>query len=152
MEAHNGGGKEIRTPDFQLAKLALYQLSYTPICCVAHTGLCCSHWACSKMVGLSGLEPLTSRLSGVCSNHLSYKPAPSSGRHFAPVPSVCACQRQPPCGGVGACGFGHCRPGHKRPLATQQQRRREGLSLFIWIVAFADGLETSRSVLIYHPE
>jgi hypothetical protein len=42
--------------------------------------------------------------------------------------------------------------GHKRPLATQQQRRREGLSLFIWIVAFADGLETSRSVLIYHPE
>ena len=26
----NGGGKEIRTPDIQLAKLALYQLSYTP--------------------------------------------------------------------------------------------------------------------------
>ena len=26
------------------------------------------------MVGLSGLEPLTSRLSGVCSNQLSYKP------------------------------------------------------------------------------
>ena len=26
------------------------------------------------MVGLSGLEPLTLRLSGVCSNHLSYKP------------------------------------------------------------------------------
>jgi hypothetical protein len=24
------GGKGIRTPDFQLAKLALYQLSYTP--------------------------------------------------------------------------------------------------------------------------
>jgi hypothetical protein len=29
--AAGGGGKEIRTPDFQLAKLALYQLSYTPI-------------------------------------------------------------------------------------------------------------------------
>ena len=28
----------------------------------------------SGMVGLSGLEPLTSRLSGVCSNHLSYRP------------------------------------------------------------------------------
>jgi hypothetical protein len=28
----------------------------------------------SEMVGLSGLEPLTLRLSGVCSNHLSYKP------------------------------------------------------------------------------
>jgi hypothetical protein len=25
------GGKGIRTPDFQLAKLALYQLSYAPI-------------------------------------------------------------------------------------------------------------------------
>ena len=28
-----------------------------------------------KLVGLSGLEPLTSRLSGVCSNHLSYRPS-----------------------------------------------------------------------------
>ena len=27
-----------------------------------------------ELVGLSGLEPLTSRLSGVCSNHLSYRP------------------------------------------------------------------------------
>jgi hypothetical protein len=27
-----------------------------------------------RVVGLSGLEPLTSRLSGVCSNHLSYRP------------------------------------------------------------------------------
>ena len=27
-----------------------------------------------KVVGLSGLEPPTSRLSGVCSNRLSYKP------------------------------------------------------------------------------
>ena len=25
-----GGGKETRTPDIKLAKLALYQLSYTP--------------------------------------------------------------------------------------------------------------------------
>jgi hypothetical protein len=31
---------------------------------------CCSN----NVVGLSGLEPLTSRLSGVCSNQLSYKP------------------------------------------------------------------------------
>ncbi len=28
-----------------------------------------------RLVGLSGLEPLTSRLSGVCSNHLSYRPS-----------------------------------------------------------------------------
>jgi hypothetical protein len=27
---HFGGGKGIRTPDIQLAKLALYQLSYAP--------------------------------------------------------------------------------------------------------------------------
>ncbi len=27
----NGGGTGIRTPDIQLAKLALYQLSYTPV-------------------------------------------------------------------------------------------------------------------------
>jgi hypothetical protein len=27
------GGKGIRTPDFQLAKLALYQLSYAPVNC-----------------------------------------------------------------------------------------------------------------------
>ena len=30
------------------------------------------------MVGLDGLEPSTSRLSGVRSNHLSYRPTPSS--------------------------------------------------------------------------
>ena len=28
----------------------------------------------NSLVGLSGLEPPTSRLSGVCSNQLSYKP------------------------------------------------------------------------------
>ena len=28
----------------------------------------------NKLVGLAGLEPATSRLSGVRSNHLSYKP------------------------------------------------------------------------------
>ena len=50
----------IRTPDPDLAKVVLYQLSYAPEACV--------------VVGLRGLEPLTSRLSGVCSNHLSYKP------------------------------------------------------------------------------
>ena len=38
----------------------LYQLSYTP--------------SLIKVVGLGGLGPPTSRLSGVRSNHLSYKP------------------------------------------------------------------------------
>ena len=32
------------------------------------------HQLAKKMVGLNGLEPSTSRLSGVRSNHLSYKP------------------------------------------------------------------------------
>ena len=37
-----------------------------------------------KLVGLRGLEPPTSRLSGVRSNHLSYKPmlVSASGRRF----------------------------------------------------------------------
>jgi hypothetical protein len=30
LHFHRNGGKGIRTPDFQLAKLALYQLSYAP--------------------------------------------------------------------------------------------------------------------------
>ena len=33
------GGKGIRTPDFQLAKLALYQLSYAPAQMIAECGL-----------------------------------------------------------------------------------------------------------------
>ena len=82
----SGGGKEIRTPDFQLAKLALYQLSYAPVAgrplrdapSQAAGRLVAINWSvrcCSNnVVGLSGLEPLTSRLSGVCSNQLSYKP------------------------------------------------------------------------------
>ena len=48
-----GGGKRTRTADILLAKQALYQLSYTPT------------------VGHPGLEPGTSPLSGVRSNHLS---------------------------------------------------------------------------------
>ena len=45
-----------------LAKHALSQLSYSPL------GLY------QNMVGPGGLEPPTSRLSGVRSNHLSYEP------------------------------------------------------------------------------
>ena len=54
--AENGDG-EIRTLDPLLARQVLSQLSYAPI-----------------LMGLSGLEPPTSRLSGVRSNQLSYKP------------------------------------------------------------------------------
>ena len=56
-----GGAKRDRTADLLLAKQALSQLSYSPL---------------SPLVGLNGLEPSTSRLSGVRSNQLSYRPIP----------------------------------------------------------------------------
>ena len=57
-----GGDEETRTPDFLLAKEALYQLSYVPVQC-STPGF--------AAVGVSGLEPEASALSGQCSNHLS---------------------------------------------------------------------------------
>ena len=54
-----GGDGRTRTGDILLAKQALYQLSYAP-----KRGL----------VGLTGIEPVTSSLSGTRSNQLSYKP------------------------------------------------------------------------------
>ena len=57
------GDSEIRTRDPLLARQVLSQLSYAPL------------------MGLSGLEPPTSRLSGVRSNRLSYKPI-HSGIHL----------------------------------------------------------------------
>ena len=64
----NGDG-EIRTLDPLLARQVLSQLSYTPI------------------MGLSGLEPPTSRLSGVRSNRLSYKPIFNLAATCFPMPS-----------------------------------------------------------------
>ena len=65
LNSPNGDGG-IRTLDPLLARQVLSQLSYTPI------------WASIGYsiypMGLSGLEPPTSRLSGVRSNRLSYKP------------------------------------------------------------------------------
>ena len=60
------GDEGIRTPDPLLARQVLSQLSYTPI------GVLLIYFLLS--MGLSGLEPPTSRLSGVRSNRLSYKP------------------------------------------------------------------------------
>ena len=48
------GADRSRTDDIQLAKLALYQLSYSP-----------TKLSSSELVGLGGFEPPTSRLSGV---------------------------------------------------------------------------------------
>ena len=61
------GDEGNRTPDPLLARQVLSQLSYTPLFrSVQYGGFI--------KVGLSGLEPPTSRLSGVRSNRLSYKP------------------------------------------------------------------------------
>ena len=89
------GDEGIRTPDPLLARQVLSQLSYTPV-------TLCNRFSCYRpalirsglkvdlspcpirstrrrltftVVGLSGLEPPTSRLSGVRSNRLSYKPS-----------------------------------------------------------------------------
>ena len=58
MLAGVGGDEETRTPDPLLAKETLYQLSYVPA-------------PERVVVGVSGLEPETSALSGQCSNQLS---------------------------------------------------------------------------------
>ena len=52
-----GGGERVRTDDPLRARQVLSQLSYTPNETLARM----------EMVGLAGLEPLTSRLSVVCS-------------------------------------------------------------------------------------
>ncbi len=52
LSKSDGGGERIRTDDPLLAKQVLSQLSYTPGC----------------VVGLVGIEPTTSRLSGVRSS------------------------------------------------------------------------------------
>ncbi len=78
-----GGGDRIRTDDRLVANQVLYQLSYAPIWVVpAWKGLppvrALTHLIKaspdSGLVGLSGFEPLTSRLSGGRSNQLSYRP------------------------------------------------------------------------------
>jgi hypothetical protein len=63
-----GGDGRIRTGDPLLARQVLYHLSYTP--------------TLARLVGSSGLEPPTSRLSGVRSNLLSYEPIFTSVSHF----------------------------------------------------------------------
>ena len=65
------GDEEIRTLDPLLARQVLSQLSYIPIGYFPYLFL---NSAMPEPVGLSGLEPPTSRLSGVRSNQLSYKP------------------------------------------------------------------------------
>ena len=87
-----GGDEEDRTPDPLLARQVLSQLSYTPTYHLTSAlnertvkvivkGASVVRTTYEKlrvyrlaMVGLGGLEPPTSRLSGVRSNQLSYRP------------------------------------------------------------------------------
>lgn len=77
--ARFGGARRDRTDDLMLAKHALYQLSYGPKLgspirsVVVDRGP--SPWQ-ESLVGLGRLELPTLRLSGVRSNHLSYRPMP----------------------------------------------------------------------------
>ena len=68
-----GGDERVRTDDPLLAKQVLSQLSYTPMSFPSAALLFLARSA--LLVGSSGLEPPTSRLSGVRSNHLSYEPS-----------------------------------------------------------------------------
>ena len=72
------GDKGIRTLDPLLARQVLSQLSYTPMFRNGFILL----YILSYIVGLNGLEPSTSRLSGVRSNQLSYNPVCKSGSHL----------------------------------------------------------------------
>jgi hypothetical protein len=62
------GAEETRTPDVLLAKEVLYQLSYGPKSGYAALGIMGVQ---PTRVGVSGLEPEASALSGQCSNQLS---------------------------------------------------------------------------------
>ena len=65
-----GGARRDRTDDLLLAKQALSQLSYGP----AVQPMIADAIQPKEMVGLDRLERSTSPLSGVRSNHLSYRP------------------------------------------------------------------------------
>ena len=96
VDSGPGGAGRDRTDDLRLAKPALSQLSYSPIARRTRTvqenlevrpirfdqspNVESRHVPAlqasggRELVGLGGLEPPTSRLSGGRSNHLSYRP------------------------------------------------------------------------------
>ena len=72
----SGGDSGARTRSLRLAKPALSQLSYIPGKGIRQR----DPPRTRSVVGLGGLEPPTSRLSGVRSNQLSYRPPPLQRR------------------------------------------------------------------------
>jgi hypothetical protein len=91
-----GGASRDRTGDLLLAKQALSQLSYGPV-------RSARVWPADKLVGLGRLELPTSPLSGVRSNHLSYRPSrallmthtpgPTGDGVFYRASNLCGCSR-----------------------------------------------------------
>ena len=69
-----GGDEQNRTVDPLLARQVLSQLSYTPRYYRGLLLILALFSFSEELVGSSGLEPPTSRLSGARSNHLSYEP------------------------------------------------------------------------------
>ena len=71
----NGGGERARTVDPLRARQVLSQLSYTPMKTLSVPANFCDQLCGIYLVGLDRFELSTSRLSGVRSNQLSYRPA-----------------------------------------------------------------------------
>ena len=72
LQSSFGGDERNRTAGLLLARQALSHLSYTP---TSFRLQCFTHRSrLTVLVGSSGLEPPTSRLSGARSNRLSYEP------------------------------------------------------------------------------
>ena len=74
LVCRDGGDEENRTPDPLLARQVLSQLSYTPMVLFFKAFSIVFSFAWKNVVGLTRLELVTSRLSGVRSNQLSYRP------------------------------------------------------------------------------
>ena len=76
----SGGADRARTDDLRLARAALSRLSYSPVPVVSTGPTGPVRLRAALMVGLGRLELPTSRLSGVRSNQLSYRPRQGSCR------------------------------------------------------------------------
>ena len=128
--ARVGGGERNRTDDLLLAKQALSRLSYTPAT-GKRTGaaeiVSRALRNPPRMVGLGRLELPTSRLSGVRSNRLSYRPVLSACRSWFVAARM-------PRKGVSAARAGIPAPqaalgrGRDTPAAARGVVRRSGIS------------------------